>query len=278
MRLGGPVFEDCSDPYAWVAALKNRGYTAAVCPLEDASDPDRVAAFRKAARDMDVVIAEVGAWSNPLSPNKVERQKALDLCRDRLALAEMIGARCCVNIAGSVGETWDGPCPADLTAETFDLIVQTVRGIIDQVQPSRTFYTLETMPWMYPDSPDSYLRLIEAVDREQFAVHLDVVNMVNCPTRYFRNAEFVRECFAKLGPHVKSCHAKDVRLEEGFPLHLKEVRPGLGELDYGALLSEVEKLGLDTPVLLEHLPSDEEYHLAAAYLYKVASELGMTIK
>jgi len=43
--------------------------------------------------------------------------------------------------------------------------------IIDAVQPTRTFYTLETMPWMYPDSPQSYLRLLQAVDRRQFAVH-----------------------------------------------------------------------------------------------------------
>ena len=73
-------------------------------------------------------------------------------------MADEIGARCCVNIAGSRGAKWDGPHPADLTPETFDLIVQSVREIIDAVKPTRAFYTLETMPWMYPDSADSYLR------------------------------------------------------------------------------------------------------------------------
>ena len=66
------------------------------------------------------------------------------------------------------------------------MIVQTVREIIDAVKPVRTFYTLETMPWMYPDSAHSYLELIRAIDRERFAVHLDVVNLVCSPQRLLR--------------------------------------------------------------------------------------------
>ena len=49
----------------------------------------------------------------------------------------------------------------------------TVREIIDAVRPTRAFYTLEPMPWAYPDSVDSYLRLIAAIDRRAFGVHLD---------------------------------------------------------------------------------------------------------
>ena len=39
------------------------------------------------------------------------------------------------------------------------------------------------MPYLLPDSPDSYLALLEAVDRERFAVHLDPVNMINTPAK-----------------------------------------------------------------------------------------------
>ncbi|CAM4444877.1 sugar phosphate isomerase/epimerase [Paenibacillus tarimensis] len=47
------------------------------------------------------MISEVGAWSNPISPDEGARRKALDFCKQQLALAEEIGARCCVNIAGA---------------------------------------------------------------------------------------------------------------------------------------------------------------------------------
>jgi len=64
---------------------------------------------------------------------------------------------------------------------------------------TRTVYTLETMPWMYPDSADSYLALLRAIDRPgAFGVHLDPVNLVNSPERFFRNADLLRDCFAKL--------------------------------------------------------------------------------
>jgi len=277
MRLGGPVFRDFKDPGDWVAALNDLGYSAAFCPVNaDASD-ELVRAYVDAARAADIVIAEVGAWSNPVSPDEKTRAEALEKCKTQLALADRVGANCCVNIAGSRGEKWDGPHPDDLTDATFDLIVETVREIIDAVQPTRTFYTLETMPWMYPDSPDCYVRLIEAIDRERFAVHLDPANLISSPQRYFQNAELIRECFQKLGPRIKSCHAKDILMSDKFTTHLDEVRPGMGRLDYGVFLAEADKLGPDIPLMLEHLPQPVEYVMAAAYVRSVADDVRVTI-
>src|SRR5579871_492368 len=208
MRLGGPVFGDISDPEKWISLLQQQGYRAAYCPLDQRAGEDVVRAYAQAAEAADIVIAEVGAWSNPLSPDPETRQKALAHCQAQLALADRIGARCCVNIAGSRGEVWDGPHPDNFTPETFDRIVETVREILDAVQPTRTVYTLETMPWMYPDTPENYLRLLQAVDRKAFAVHLDIVNMIDSPRVFYRNAALIRDCFALLGPYIRSVHAK----------------------------------------------------------------------
>jgi sugar phosphate isomerase/epimerase len=278
MRLGGPVFAECSDPAGWIAELRRRGYSAAYCPVSSQDDPATVRAYAEAAQEAGVVIAEVGAWSNPLSPNEETRRAALAHCQEQLALADEVGALCCVNIAGSRGQQWDGPHPENLTPETFDLIVETVRTIIDAVKPKRTFYTLEPMPWMYPDSADSYVRLIEAIDRERFAAHLDPVNLVCSPQRYFGNGDLIRECFAKLGPYIKSCHAKDITLSEKLTVHLDEVRPGLGSLDYRVYLRELDKLGPDAVLMLEHLQAEEEYALAADYVRSVAAKIGVTIQ
>jgi sugar phosphate isomerase/epimerase len=277
MRLGGPVFGDSSDPEKWIAATKKHNYRAAYCPVDGAASDDVVRAYEKAARKADIVIAEVGAWSNPLSTNDEKRRAALSYCQAQLALADRIGARCCVNIAGSRGEQWDGHHPDNLTAATFDLIVESVRAILDAVRPTRTFYSLETMPWMYPDSPDSYVRLLKAIDRKAFGVHLDPVNLVCSPQRYYGNAALLRECFQKLGPHIKSCHAKDIALGSRFMTHLDEVRPGLGGLDYRTFLRELDRLDPDTPLMLEHLATEQEYADAARHVRSVASEVGVKI-
>jgi sugar phosphate isomerase/epimerase len=150
-----------------------------------------------------------------------------------------------------------------------------VREIVDAVQPERTYYTLEPMPYLLPDSPDSYLALLSAIDRDRFAVHLDPVNMINAPAKYYDNAGFIRECFDKLGPHVRAVHAKDMTITSSLTLDMPERRPGLGGIDYRAFITQMQRLDPDTPFLVEHLPNDEEYVLAVAHVRAVADELGV---
>lgn len=278
MRLGGPISRDLyQDPESWVAAVQGAGYRAAICPVGLDADDATIAAYAEAAAAADILIAEVGAWSNPLSPDEATRKAALEKCKNSLALADKIGARCCVNIVGSRGERWDGPHAEDLSEATFDLIVETVQEIIDAVQPTRSYYTLETMPWMYPDSPESYLRLMEAIDRPALAAHLDPVNLVSSPQLYFNNAALIRACFEAFGPQIKSCHAKDILLHPKLTVHLDEVRPGLGGLDYVTFLRLAHETDPDMPVILEHLPEAEDYRLAADYVRSVANEAGIPL-
>jgi sugar phosphate isomerase/epimerase len=277
LRLGGPIFDKTDGPDDWAEAHKRLGYRAAYCPVGADAKDDVVNAYARAAKKADIIIAEVGAWSNPISPDEKTKNAALATCRRQLALADRIGANCCVNISGSRNsQKWAGPHPDNLTEETFDLVVETTRAIIDDVKPTRTYFTLEAMPWSYPDSPDSYVRLIKAIDRKRFAVHLDPVNFVSSPQLYFRNDLLLRDCFATLGPHIKSCHAKDIILQENiYTPHLDEIRPGLGKLDYAAFLKELSKYP-DTPLMMEHLPNAKEYGLAADYIRSVAKKLNLS--
>jgi sugar phosphate isomerase/epimerase len=277
MRLGGPLSGKPENPEGWIAALRERGYRAAYCPVGKDADRETIRSYAAAAEGAGIVIAEVGAWSNPLSPDEGKRSEAIAHCQAQLALADAIGARCCVNISGSRGEQWDGPHPDNLTPATFDLIVETVRKIIDAVKPTRSFYSLETMPWMYPDSADSYLQLIRAINRPQFAVHLDPVNLVCSPQRYFRTGDLIRECITRLGPYIRSCHAKDIILSTRLTVHLDEARPGTGNLDYRTFLEQLSHLDPDIPLMLEHLPSDDDYRAAADHVRSVARGIGVTL-
>jgi sugar phosphate isomerase/epimerase len=271
MRLGGPLFEKPGTPDQWVAAVKAHGYRATFCPVGQDSSDELIRAYVSVAKENDILIAETGSWSNPLSTDAAERNAALQKCKNGLALADAIGAGCCVNISGSRGEKWDGPCADDLTEETFDMIVESVRQIIDDVKPTRACYTLETMPWMYPDSVDSYLALLDAIDRPSFAVHFDPVNLICSPQRYFNNTEIISNFVARLGVNIKSTHAKDILLGDRLTVNLEEVRPGLGQLDYRTFLRELSKLPQEVPVMLEHLTGAEEYAAAAEHIRGVAA-------
>ena len=226
----------------------------------------------------DFVIAEVGAWSNPLSADPATAQQAIKKCVDSLGLAEAIGANCCVNISGSKNpKHWAGPHQDNLSEATFDQIVEVTRKIIDEVKPTRTYFTLEFMPWIHPDSVDSYVRIIKAVNHKQFAVHMDPVNIINSPKAYYTNGALIKECFKKLGHLIRSCHGKDIVLkEDSYSTQLEECRPGLGQLDYRIYLQELTKLK-DIPLMLEHLPNAQEYDKAASFVRSVGTEIGITI-
>src|SRR5690606_37380154 len=136
IRLGGDLFFQHTDPEAWVHKVKQEGYRAARCPVVADADESSIQAYRLAAEQHDIVIAEVGAWSNPISTDDDQRRQAVAYCKQQLHLADRLGALACINIAGSRGEQWDGPHPDNFSDDTFALIVDTVRDIIDDVQPS----------------------------------------------------------------------------------------------------------------------------------------------
>ncbi|MBC7927528.1 MAG: TIM barrel protein, partial [Bryobacteraceae bacterium] len=216
-----------------------------------------------------VAIAEVGAWVNMLDPDDGKRRKNLQYVTERMALAEAVGALNCVDIAGSYNkDVWYGPHPKNLSKEFLDATVENCRKVIDAVKPKRTKFTIEMMGWMIPDGPESYLRLIKAVDRPAFAVHMDICNGVNSPARFYDNAAFIRDCFQKLGPWIQSCHAKDLEWKPEMNVHFLEVIPGRGSIDYVAYLTEIAKLPQRPPLMLEHLKTADEYKEGADYIRK----------
>jgi len=277
IRLGGGGVKPASDDPREIARAHTAfGYRAAFCPRASLSDPGRIRAIREAFAKEGVVIAECNAWGNMIDTNEERRRQMLERVRESLALADEVGALCCVNYLGTFEpESKIGPHPDNLTAKGFDLCVEVVRAIVDAVKPRRAKFCLEMMQWILPDSPEAYVELIKAVDRPAFGAHLDPVNLIVSPRLYFDNGALIRRCFQTLGPWIVSCHAKDIILRGNLALHLDEIRLGLGRLDYRTYLRELDRLGRETPLMLEHLASPEEYALARDQVFAVGRELGI---
>ena len=276
IRLGGPAFAKADDPEAYALAHRKLGYRAAYAPGIPLTDAARIRAFTEAFAKHDVVLAEVGRWVNLLDADAAKRQQNLQTVTDGLALAEALGALCCVDIAGSFNPTsWFGPHPDNFTPKFFDAAVENARKIIDAVKPKRAKFCYEVMGWAYPDTPDNYVKLIKAIDRPGFGVHLDPCNAVNSPEKFYRNTDLLNECFDKLGPWIASCHAKDLTWDVEMNVHFREVRPGKGSLDYTTYLRRLAALPHNPPLMLEHLPNAEEYAAGAKYIVETGAKAGL---
>lgn len=277
MRIGGEIKKPYQSPAEWLLRVRESNYSAVLAPIgHDASYEDKKA-YKDCARENNILIGEVGVWRNPISPNETDAKINIEYCKERLALADELEANCCVNIVGSRGKVWDGFYKENYDEDVYTLIVDTTRDIIDSIRPKHTFYSLEPMPWMLPDSPDSYLRLIKDIDRKAFGVHLDFTNMINSPVRFLKSDKFIEECFNKLGPYTKSIHAKDVIMDKEYPCVIREVMPGKGMLNYKKIVHMIDKLGEEIPVFVEHLSTNEEYMEASSFIRDVATSEGITV-
>jgi len=254
-------------PEEWAARHKALGLEAVVFPVSYLDGEQTVQAYRKAAADAGLLIAEVGVWRNTLAADPDERKHWIQYAIRQLEMAEEIGASCCVNVVGTpYGPRWDGGYRDNFSDELWDMAVRMIREIIDAVRPQRTKFCIEPMPWMIPGGPDECLRLLEAVDRPAFGTHLDVVNMITSPQRYFFNDAFLDECFDKLKGTICSCHLKDIRLREEYTFQLEETACGAGTLDLEryAQLASAEHPRM--PMIIEHLDGDEAYLASVEYV------------
>lgn len=269
MRLGVSSSMGAKTPEEWVKINKELGLRSVVFPLDSSADDKLADSYAKLAKENDIKIAEVGIWRNAIAEDKEEAKRNLEYSINQLTLADRIGAACAVNVAGAIkGPRWDGPHKDNFSKEAFDKTVKMVQTIIDEVQPKNTYFTIEPMPWMLPTGPKEYLELIDAVARDRFAVHMDIINMINSCERYFNSTEFLEECFELLGDKIKSCHLKDIMLQKEFTFQLKECACGEGIFNIERYCELATKANPDMPMIIEHLHGDNEYLESVSYVRK----------
>ena len=275
MLLGGTVTGNFSTPEEWGELLIKSGFKAITAPFSCNDRDDVIERFMSIIGESGVIVSEIGVWKNIFDPDPQKASEALEYAKGQLRLADRLKIPCCVNIAGTESPCgWDAADKSNFSDATRQKLIGSVRDIIDSVDPQYACYCLEPMPWMLPDSPDEYLKLIEEINRDKFAVHMDFVNMINSPRRFLMSEDFIEECFSKLAPYIKSTHIKDSRMDKlGYTTHIDECPPGKGELDYVMVLKIMDKyLPQDGAILLEHMNTFKEYDEAFRYVKSKAEE------
>ena len=276
LRLGAPVFNAPADPEALALAHRQQGYRAAYCPAVRLNEPEKIRDISAAFAKHDVAIAEVGRWCNLLDADANKRAENLKTRHRRTGAGRRDRSPLLRRYRRLLqrGELVRPPS-RKFSQRFFDATVENARRIIDAVKPKRAKFCFEMMGWALPDSPDSYVKLIQAVEREAFGVHLDPCNLINSPARFYDNTALLNECFDKLGPWIVSCHAKDVAWDVEMQVHFREVPLGKGSLDYTTYLKRLAALPHDPPLMIEHMQGPEEYEQSRRHLLELAEKIGI---
>ena len=148
MRLGtsSPLAHNSAEE--WAENQVSLGMRTVVFPVQSNEPEEKIIEYKAAADKAGLSIAEVGIWRNALSADFSERKKNMDYAIEQLRLADYLGARCAVNVAGAFGPRWDGHYRENFSAEARRETIKMVRDIIDTADVKNTYFTLEPMPRM----------------------------------------------------------------------------------------------------------------------------------
>jgi len=267
-----------------VRKIRESGITSVVagfepwCSIEDSV----VRELRDALEQHDVVIFEMGGYRNIIHTDKKERQENCKHLARCIEAADRIGCPMVGTISGSrnpEGNKWGDNYavhPDNWTMETWNLLLDSIRQILKDTEGMKAVIGMEAQITTNIDGPLAHRRLMDDVGNARLKTNLDPTNMIHL-YNHFHTTGLINECFDLLGEDIMGCHAKDSYvLPHSQTVHVQEVCPGRGSLDYETYLVRISRMNWSRSLLPEHIPADQ-FDESYSYIRKVAAQVGVKI-
>ena len=279
MRLGGwYAAQSIEELEPLCDDLDCHGLSAIGAPYGMPGWPDeQCAAFGERARELGIVVGEIGLWDNLMTRDADKRANLIATVRTMLAKAEIAGCRCVVTLIGSDDPSGSAlaPTPYMFSDQAKAEFREIVLRILDGMELTRTAYGIE--PWhnTFFYQPEDIREFIDSVGHPSFGLHLDQMNMVT-HAGYFDTTGLINRTFDLLADKAVSVHMKDVRCDDSYVfLKLDEVYIGDGVMDYETFLRRLPELPADISCFCEHLMTREDYAHNFARVRHLARKVGV---
>jgi len=240
-------------------------------------EADAVAAGKQLKKN-GLVVPELGCYMNLIPPDENLRAAAVERLRSALHQAKAFGCPAVATIAGTrdpSGIPFWAAHPENFTRVAWAALCRSVEEILHTAEDVGVNLCLEPLLHTPLNTVGTLRQILDEMRSDRLKVLFDPVNLITLDV-YFKTAEFLRLAFDVLGDSIVAVHAKDTLLQnDRLTLHIDEVRPGLGNLDYEAFLRCMQGLPEDTPLAMEHLPGDEDFALGRDYIEEVAQRIGV---
>lgn len=247
----------CVELMCWPKGKAERRY-AGVTHIDVASlTPDDAARITEKAASAGVAISGLGYYPNPLAPNLEEAQVYIDHLRKVIVAAKHLGVGVVNTFIGrdwtrSVDENW----PRFL--EVWRPLVRFAadHGIRIAIENCPMLFTRDEWPGgkNLATTPAIWRRMFNDIPDGNFGLNFDPSHLV------WQRIDYVR-AVREFAGRIFHAHAKDARVDqhrldevgilaEPLQFHTPKL-PGLGDVDWGRLISALTDAGYQGPMCIE---------------------------
>lgn len=167
--------------------------------------------------------------------------------------------------------------PENHTQRTFDNVVDSLKQICKIAEQEGVFIAVEGHVLSCLDTPQRIRELVDAVGSPALKFNYDPVNFTGSVKQVHDTRIILKQLKELMGPFTIAAHAKDCALGDELVLHIKEVVPGTGTMNYEMFMKDFQQLSPEGYFIIEHLPDAETLQaqknvVALAKLYNVPLE------
>ncbi len=187
-------------------------------------------------------------WNMSLgSPDRVERQKAMDFTRAYLETAAAIGAGTILVVPGAVDVGWDSGRPVVPYADVWRISTMSIKSILPLAKKLKVDIALENVWNKFLLSPMEMKFFVDQFKSSSVGVYLDIANMlVNGYPEHWLDI---------LGRRVKAIHIKNFsRSDAGGGLHGFGDSLKTGDANFPAIKAALRRIRYRGALTVEMIP------------------------
>jgi sugar phosphate isomerase/epimerase len=242
--------------------------------LDEYYTPDRIRDLRTLMSDLGLSLSEFVSTAGAMaSAAREERDGVVEYFKRYCAVARELGTDTINTVSPvpfslpvpplknlPVAQVWTVEIPEGLDWQRgWEEFVETVRRIMAVVEDAGLRYAMEPHPYRYVSNADGMLRLLDHVPSPALGINYD-------PSHTFPCGDLPNMAVYRLGSRVFHCHFSD-----NDALTNAHWRPGMGKIDWRALLKALKDVGFDgtLSVELEDVPEVATSQRAAGPLFDI---------
>lgn len=248
-----------------IAIAKDAGFDGIELALEETgqlsleSSEKEILGYKQLAGDTGLELSSLASglyWAYPpTSDSESVRTKAKDIIRKQLETAALLEVDTILVVPGAVGVDFIPDAPVVAYDKAYDRALETFRELASEAEKLNVNIGVENVWNKFLLSPLEMRGFIDAVGSDYVGSYFDVGNVVY--------SGYPEHWIQILGSRIKKVHFKDYRRNAGGLHGFVDLLAG--DVDYPAVVRELEAIGYDSFVTAEMIPPYTHHSVQIVY-------------